>query len=150
MRYKILSLLCIGACLATVGCAGNPAPESMAAASTPAPAPEKSSEEAATKPADSGINNTIRWQTATEIDNFGFDVYRGDNEEGPFTRLTESPVPGAGTSDVPTQYSFTDSSIEPNTAYYYYVESISTDGEREQFTPVFRSKPKTPEPKDPS
>lgn len=93
----------------------------------------------------SGIVNTLRWRTASEVDNFGFDVYRGDSEEGPFERLTTEPIPGAGTTDEPQGYTFDDATIAPGTVYWYYVESISMSGVREQFTPVFASKPKWPE-----
>jgi hypothetical protein len=86
--------------------------------------------------------NTLRWKTASEVENFGFDVYRGDAEEGPFERLTETPIPGAGTVDEPQDYVFVDRTIDPRRAYWYYVESISLDGVRERFTPVFRAAPK--------
>ena len=105
-------------------------------AAKPGPAPKEGASE-------TGLSNTLKWQTASEVENFGFDVYRSDREEGPFVRLTESPIPGSGTSDVPTKYEFADTSIEPDTAYYYYVESISTAGVRQRFTPIFRSKPKS-------
>lgn len=88
--------------------------------------------------------NTLRWTTASEVENFGFDVYRGDAQEGPFERLTESPIPGAGTIDTPSQYEYADDTIDPYAEYWYYVESISIHGVREHFTPVFRAKPKLP------
>jgi len=86
--------------------------------------------------------NTLRWKTASEVDNFGFDVYRSDSEDGSFERVTERPIAGAGTSDLPQQYEWVDTRIDPRRAYYYYVESISMDGSRERFTPVIRAKPK--------
>lgn len=89
------------------------------------------------------IENRIKWATASEVSNFGYDVYRGDSEEGPFAKLTEDPIPGAGTVDTPTSYEYVDDTIAPDTVYYYYVESISMDGVREKFTPVFPSKPKS-------
>lgn len=85
------------------------------------------------------VANTARWSTASELENFGYDVYRGDAEEGPFERLTADPIQGAGTSDEPQQYSFRDENIDPCKAYWYYVESISTSGTREKFTPVFQA-----------
>lgn len=88
------------------------------------------------------LENVIRWSTASEVDNFGYDVFRGPTEEGPFERVNEVPIPGHGTTDEPKQYAFHDTSIAPDTVYYYYVESISLQGERERFTPVFASKPK--------
>jgi hypothetical protein len=88
------------------------------------------------------LKNTIRWSTASEVNSFGFDVYRGDAEAGPFIRLTKTPVPAAGTSDTPRSYEFVDDTIAPDTVYYYYVESISLDGVRTRLTPVYPSRPK--------
>jgi hypothetical protein len=88
------------------------------------------------------LSNTIKWSTASEVENFGYDVFRGDKEEGPFTRLNAKTIAGAGTVDEPRQYQYVDATIEAGKAYWYYVESISLSGVREKFTPVFQSKPK--------
>lgn len=92
--------------------------------------------------AESKLANTLRWKMASEVDNYGFDVYRAQQEDGPFERLTKKPIPGAGSSDVPTEYSYVDDTIAPDTEYFYYVESISMSGRRERFTPVVRVAPK--------
>ena len=85
------------------------------------------------------LANTPRWTTASEVENFGYDVFRGDAEEGPFAKLTESPLAGAGTTDETKKYEFRDDTIDPCKDYWYYVESISTTGVREKFTPVFKA-----------
>jgi hypothetical protein len=92
---------------------------------------------------DVGISNRIKWVTASELNNFGFDVFRGDSEEGSFVRVNENTIAGAGSSDTPNQYEFVDDSIAAETVYWYYVESISMSGEREKFTPTFLSKAKS-------
>ncbi len=148
-RFSLWSPLFVVTSMVSMGCASTAEqPQTARMVNTeasPTASPEGSFEgtEAAVE-TKSGLGNTLKWQTATEIDNFAFDVYRADLEEGPFVRLTTTPIPGSGTSDVPSQYEYRDESIEPNKAYYYYVESISTGGVRERFTPVFRSKPKAP------
>lgn len=124
--------LAFGAALAFVACA-----------STPPPAPEPV-EPPAPEPEPEVYSNTLKWSTASEVDNFGFDVYRGDAEEGPFERLTESPIEGAGTTDLTSSYAYEDTTIDPNREYFYYVESISLQGVREDFTPIIRAKPKLP------
>jgi metallo-beta-lactamase class B len=86
--------------------------------------------------------NTIRWATASEVDNFGFDVYRSEREEGPFVRINPEIVEGAGTTDEPQSYELVDDTIDPHKTYYYYVESISMSGQRERFTPVGKAPPK--------
>ena len=79
--------------------------------------------------------NTVRWTTASEMDNFGFDVYRSSTKDGKYKRMTKKPIAGAGTIDTPTKYIWVDETIDPTQEYWYYVESISMDGHREPFTP---------------
>lgn len=90
------------------------------------------------------LDNRLKWSTASEIDNFGYHVYRGDSEEGPFERMTDDPMAGAGTTDEPSYYEFVDDQIDPTRDYFYYVESLAMDGTRERFTPVIRAKAKQP------
>ncbi len=88
--------------------------------------------------------NKIKWTTASEVDNFGYDVYRSESEDGPFEVLNGEVIEGAGTVDEPTAYQFVDDTIDPHKAYHYYVESISMSGVRERFTPIIRASPKVP------
>jgi len=90
-------------------------------------------------PADKRLSNTAHWTTASEEENFGYDVYRGDAEKGPFVKLTKQPVLGNGTTNETHKYQYVDDSIDPCRDYYYYVESIASDGTREKFTTVFRA-----------
>lgn len=90
-------------------------------------------------PLEQRIKNTPQWTTASEAENFGYDVFRGESEQGPFIKLTKTPILGAGTTDETHRYQFADDSIDPCRDYWYYVESISTQGEREKFTPVFKA-----------
>ena len=88
-------------------------------------------------PAAERVKNTAHWTTASEEENFGYDVYRGDNEKGPFVKLTKQPILGNGTTLETHKYEFADDTIDPCKDYWYYVESITTNGTREKFTPVF-------------
>jgi len=148
------------AALAAALCACSPSPEPVAstpppkapapapaAAPTPAPAPAKEIPEGecgdqSAVAADQRVANTARWKTASEQDSFGFDVYRGDSENGEFARLTREPILGAGTSDETHSYEYRDDTIDPCREYWYYVESIDTNGSRAKFTPTFRAPPK--------
>ncbi len=96
---------------------------------------------AASESADQEHKNVLRWATASEVDNFGYDIYRGDSEDGPFERVTAEPLLGAGTTDETSQYEFVDTAIDPYEPYWYYVESISKAGKRERFTPIFKTEP---------
>ena len=160
-----MRLLALSALIATALCACSPstpetATSAAAPAAVPAPAPAADNQPAeaapavakeipegacgdqAALPADQRVANTARWTTASEQDNFGFDVFRGDSEHGEFAKLTASPIRGAGTSDETHKYEYRDDSIDPCKEYWYYVEGISTSGHREKFTPTFRAPPK--------
>lgn len=89
-------------------------------------------------PAEKRLGNTVKWSTASEEETFGYDVYRGEKEEGPFTRLTKTPILGAGTTNDTHKYQFVDDSADPCIDHWYYVEEIVTNGGREKFTPVFK------------
>ena len=88
---------------------------------------------------DERLSNTAHWSTASESENFGYDVYRAASEKGPFVKLTKQPILGNGTTDETHEYRYVDSAIDPCKDYWYYVESISSQGTREKFTPVFRA-----------
>ena len=98
---------------------------------TPVPGPTAAVTEVAAPP-----RITLRWTTASELDNYGFFVMRSDVEEGPFKPLHPKAIPGAGNSEMPHKYSYDDTAVEMGRTYFYYVESVSTRGEREKFTPV--------------
>ena len=134
-------LLVLGSAAAAIsmmacGSGGTAAPMESAANAAPAATP------APTPP----YRNTVRWSTASEVDNFGYDVYRGTSPDGPFERITADPIPGAGTTDEPQKYSFVDDKIDPYQVYFYYVEAISLAGVRARFTPIIPSKPKLTRP----
>lgn len=133
MLVVLLALALVG-----TACRSGPAPAS------PLPAPPAEPALSTTE----SYSNTVKWSTASEVDNFGYDVYRGESPEGPFVRLTEKPIEGAFTSDVIHRYRFVDESIDPTKTYYYYVESISMSGDRERFTPVGEAKAKIPQDKE--
>ncbi|MGH8040969.1 MAG: hypothetical protein ACREPN_02870 [Rudaea sp.] len=88
-------------------------------------------------PAAQRVRNTAHWTTASEEENFGYDVYRAESEKGPFVKLTKQPILGNGTTLETHKYEFVDDMIDPCKAYWYYVESIASNGSREKFTPVF-------------
>ena len=135
---RLLGLLVL---VALIGCSAvGAAPQEPADE-----APESTESQPTGESEEQEYSNTLRWSTASEVENFGFDVYRGPTEEGPFERLTEDPIPGAGTVDTLSKYQYVDGTIDPTKAYWYYVESISIHGVREKFTPVFRAKPKLPQ-----
>ncbi|MCB1576686.1 MAG: hypothetical protein KDI81_04890, partial [Xanthomonadales bacterium] len=126
--------------------ATTPSQPAPAAEATPAPppaitakAPEGTCGDQSGIPAEERIANTPKWSLASEQDNFGFDVYRGESENGEFVKLNKDPILGAGTTDETQKYQYRDDSIDPCKDYWYYVESISTSGVHEKMTPTFKA-----------
>jgi hypothetical protein len=124
--------------------AAKPATANAPAATEPAaapkaPPPEGDCGDQSKLPADDRVANTARWSTASEQNSFAFDVYRGDTEKGEFAKINKDSILGAGTTDETHKYQYRDDTIDPCKDYYYYVESISTQGAHEKFTPTFHA-----------
>jgi len=66
----------------------------------------------------------LRWTTATESNNLGFDVERSTDGQA-FAKITF--VKGFGTTAVPHSYRYVDERLSPGT-YYYRLKQIDTDG----------------------
>jgi hypothetical protein len=77
---------------------------------------------------------TLRWRTASEQDNLGFNLYRSDSQDGPWTRINQELIPGQGTTSQVHQYEYVDQPVERFRPYYYYLESISTQGVAERYS----------------
>jgi hypothetical protein len=68
---------------------------------------------------------SLNWQTATEVNNYGFNVERKP-DTGDWMKVTF--VEGAGNSNSPKNYSFTDNTIISAGKYYYRLKQIDIDG----------------------
>jgi hypothetical protein len=119
--------------------AAQMAPTQAAPSPSPAPSPAGS-------PSPAPLSNTLKWSTASEVENFGYDVYRSEKEDGPFVRINTKPIAGAGTLDEPSFYEYVDTDIDPTKGYFYYVVRISLKGVRDNFTPDIKAKAKRPLP----
>jgi len=85
-----------------------------------------------------GVPGGVRldWQTASELNNLGFHIYRSLSPGGPFERITSSLIAGLGTSPVGKSYSYIDSGLEPGKIYYYKLEDVETSGRTKLHGPV--------------
>ncbi|MCK5734090.1 MAG: hypothetical protein KAI38_07880, partial [Candidatus Latescibacteria bacterium] len=70
----------------------------------------------------------LKWRTESEVNNLGFDLYRAISEEGPFEKITERRIEGAGTSASAVDYEYVDEKIEEGMTYFYKIESMDYDG----------------------
>ena len=69
---------------------------------------------------------TLAWRTGSEVDNLGFHVHRSLSEEGPWTRLTSSLIPGQGFSAMGAAYTWSDSGLKNGVRYFYRLEDVDS------------------------
>ena len=76
----------------------------------------------------------ITWSTESELNNAGFFIKRSQQRNGQFKVINATMIAGAGTSSEKQFYTFTDTTAQPNVVYYYQIEDVSLDGNRQTLT----------------
>ena len=77
---------------------------------------------------------TVRWETATEIDNLGFVLYRSTEEGGDYGELGFWPSEGSGVTG--HVYTYADADVQPDIIYWYKLESLDASGTSEFHGPI--------------
>ncbi len=86
----------------------------------------------------SRINDTIEitWGTASEINNAGFNILRSQARDGEYVQINSVLIPADGGPMQGADYSYTDNTVEEGITYWYKLEDVATDGNRELHGPV--------------
>ena len=82
----------------------------------------------------------ITWSTQSELNNAGFFIKRSQQRDGQFQVINAAMVQGAGTTSEKQFYTYTDTTAQPNVVYYYQIEDVSLDGNRQTLTNGIRLK----------
>ena len=82
----------------------------------------------------------ITWSTQSELNNAGFFIKRSQQRDGQFKVINAAMVQGAGTTSEKQFYTYTDTTAQPNVVYYYQIEDVSLDGNRQTLTNGIRLK----------
>ena len=82
----------------------------------------------------------ITWSTQSELNNAGFFIKRSNQKDGEFKVINATMVAGAGTTSEKQFYTYTDTTAQPNVVYYYQIEDVSLDGNRQTLTRGIRLK----------
>jgi hypothetical protein len=77
----------------------------------------------------------VSWETVSETDNAGFNLYRSDDVAGPLSLLAYLPSQAPG-STVGATYSFEDLDVQPGHTYWYTLEDVSLGGATTLHGPV--------------
>ncbi len=85
----------------------------------------------------SGDGVTLAWETVSELDNAGFNVYRADSDAGPWAQLNAALIPAAAPgSSEGHAYSWTDAGVTPGASYWYALEDVDLGGSATRHAPV--------------
>jgi len=79
----------------------------------------------------------VEWETVTEIDNLGFNLYRADAPDGPYAKLNRELIPSqAPGSPVGAVYVWLDVTVQIGRTYYYRLEDVDIHGNTTLHGPV--------------
>ena len=78
----------------------------------------------------------VNWQTAQEVANVGFNLYRAESPSGSFTRINPSLIPALSFSASGRSYGFVDGDVVLGKLYYYKLEDIDVYGKRTFHGPI--------------
>ena len=85
-----------------------------------------------------GVDGAVElsWETASELNNLGFHLYRSPSESGPYTRVSDTAIPGLGSSPVGARYRYRDDGLVNGNTYSYKLEDIDASGGKTVHGPV--------------
>jgi hypothetical protein len=73
-------------------------------------------------------NVTLNWQTASELDTEGFNVWRSQSQDGPYIQVNASLIAARGNADTGASYEYTDTDVEQDVTYFYKLEDVDGSG----------------------
>ncbi|MCX5905388.1 MAG: hypothetical protein NTV89_18395 [Proteobacteria bacterium] len=78
----------------------------------------------------------LEWETASEINNAGFNIYRSESENGAYTKINAALIPTKGSTTQGASYEFVDTAVKNRKTYYYKLEDIDLNGTATMHGPV--------------
>ncbi len=90
---------------------------------------------------ENGNYNVIAWETTSELNMLGFNLWRGTSASAPTERLNPAMIP----SQVPggtdgASYNYDDLDVASEVVYYYWLEDVDLDGTVSRYGPVMASR----------
>jgi hypothetical protein len=79
---------------------------------------------------------TLTWETATEINNAGFNILRAESETGAYVKINAAIIPAKAGATQGAAYQFIDSTAKNRTTYFYKLQDIDLNGSATDHGPV--------------
>lgn len=76
-----------------------------------------------------GDSILLTWETAAELQNLGFNLYRAESIAGPWTKLNAELIPAQNPGAIfGASYEWLDTGVIPDTTYFYRLEDVDVNG----------------------
>ncbi len=69
----------------------------------------------------------IKWETGSEFDTAGFNIYRSEDKFGPFEQINRTLIPSLSDAAAGGSYSFIDENVQHSQTYFYHLEDVEFD-----------------------
>ncbi len=76
---------------------------------------------------------TVQWDTETEINTAGFNLYRGESENDDYMLINDTLIDSEGNSVSGASYEYVDKSVERGKTFYYLLEEVQIDGQTNRY-----------------
>ena len=71
---------------------------------------------------------TLAWETGTEVDNAGFNLWRSEAAGGPYAKINDALIPAEGDAVSGASYTYVDADVVEGVTYYYRLEDVDIHG----------------------
>ncbi len=78
----------------------------------------------------------LSWATASEVNAAGFNIYRAEKRDGPYTQINSQLIPTSFDKVAGAKYQYQDTTVEPGKTYYYQLEDVELGGTIKRHDPV--------------
>jgi hypothetical protein len=94
---------------------------------------------AACTPSEASV--VVEWTTANEVNTAGFNLYRSEHPDGPYSRVNPSLIPASTDPLAGSEYEFEDTSVQAGRTYYYQLEDVEYSGATNRHGPIVVTAP---------
>lgn len=78
----------------------------------------------------------LEWTTASEVNTAGFNLYRSENQAGPFTKVNDQIIPASLDPVLGGKYRYEDAGVVAGHTYYYQLEDVDYNGTTTRHGPI--------------
>lgn len=78
----------------------------------------------------------LKWTTATEVNNAGFNLYRSTSVKGKRVKLNSQIIPAVPGSIDGADYQYLDGGLQAQRFYFYWLEAVDLNGTTQVFGPI--------------